>query len=55
MDHLMTFTKLEHIDLFGLNVWRHTKEPSEKKRRSCLLGTYIFVAVIFAGYLGGSA
>ena len=55
MNQLITFTKLEHIDLFGLNVWRHTKEPSEKKRRSFLLGTYVFLAVIFTGYLGGSA
>ena len=55
MKHLITFTKLELLNLFGRNVYKHVKDPSEKKRKTLLGVTLLFVALVLGGYLASGA
>lgn len=55
MKSFITFTKLELLNLFGLNVMRHVKNPAEKKKKLIMAIVLLIVAAIFAFYLTGSA
>ena len=55
MKHLITFTKLELLNLFGINVYKHVKDPAEKKRKAFLGATLLIVALILGGYLASGA
>ncbi|MBR6477777.1 MAG: hypothetical protein IKS85_04955 [Lachnospiraceae bacterium] len=55
MKLFMTFTKLELLNLFGLNVLRHVKDPAEKKKKTLLALTLLFVVIILGAYLSFSA
>ena len=55
MKQWLTLSRLELINLFGINVYRHEKDPSKKKNRTFLLGAYVFVALALMGYFCSSA
>ena len=55
MSAFLPFIKLELRNLFGINVYRHTKNPADKKRRTLLLGTIVLLIVMAVGYLTAGA
>ena len=55
MKQLMTFTKLELINIFGRNVNRYVKDPAQKKRQRLMLALYIVLILILMGYLVSGA
>lgn len=55
MGQLLTFTKLELCNLYGLNVYRHVKDPADKRRRTLLAACILFAVVVLAGYISASA
>lgn len=48
---LLTFLELKN--LFGINVFRHTKDPKAKRKYLLMLGLWLFVGIVFCGYIGG--
>ena len=50
MKQLMTFTKLELINIFGKNVNRYVRDPAQKKRQRFMLGVYIVLIIAMSGY-----
>ncbi|MBR6256001.1 MAG: hypothetical protein IKR23_01370 [Lachnospiraceae bacterium] len=55
MKQLITFTRLELINIFGINVRRYVKDPAAKKRYAVLTAAYVILALVFGGYLCGGA
>lgn len=55
MKEFHVLARLELINLFGLNTYRHTKDPKEKKKKLALLIALGFVGVVLMGYAGGTA
>ena len=55
MKEFRVLARLELINLFGLNTYRHTKDPKEKKKKLALLIALGFVGVVLMGYAGGTA
>ncbi|MCR4599489.1 MAG: hypothetical protein K5678_10690 [Acetatifactor sp.] len=55
MKHFITFSKLELLNLYGLNVLRHVKDPAEKKKKTAIFVVIALTVLLLAGYLCGSA
>lgn len=55
MKQFITLTKLELLNLFGLNVLRHVKDPAEKKKKMIMAIVLLVVVLILGGYLTFSA
>ena len=55
MKEICVLARLELINLFGLNTYRYTKDPKEKRKKRALLIALGFVGVVLAGYAGGTA
>ena len=55
MKQFITLTKLELLNLFGLNVLRHVKDPTEKKKKIIMAVVILCVVFILVGYLTFSA
>ena len=55
MKQFVTFSKLELLNLFGLNVLRHLKDPAEKKKKTLLMLVIAFLVILFGAYLTFSA
>ena len=55
MKAFITLTKLELLNLFGLNVLRHVKDPAEKKKKIIMAVVILCVVFILGGYLTFSA
>ena len=55
MKEICVLTRLELINLFGLNTYRYTKDPKEKRKKRALLIALGLVGVLLAGYSGGTA
>ncbi len=53
MNEWRILTRLELLSLFGINKLRHTRDPGEKKRGRLLLGVWVFLIVMIAGYMAG--
>lgn len=50
---LVALTKLQLVNLYGLNVYRNLKDPKEKKKKFWLGIAYIVVAIMMMSYVGG--
>ena len=55
MKEICVLARLELINLFGLNTYRYTKDPKEKRKKRALLIALGLVGVLLAGYSGGTA
>ena len=55
MNSFTTVLKAEMVNYAGLNVYRHTKDPSDKKRRTALLCVFAFLFLALIGYVAGAA
>ncbi|MBQ9872373.1 MAG: hypothetical protein IJM27_10655 [Eubacterium sp.] len=55
MKGFQSLVRLELVNLFGLNTYRYTKDPKEKKKKLALLITLGFVGVVLMGYAGVTA
>ena len=55
MKQFITMSKLELLNLFGLNVYMHEKDPADKKRRTIRIVIILITLLLFAGYFCGSA
>ena len=47
--------RAEMLNCFGKNVYRHTKDPADRKRRKMLRVTVIVLLALAAGYIGGAS
>lgn len=43
------------VNYAGFNVYRHTKDPSERKRRTALLCVFAFLFIVGIGYIAGAS
>lgn len=50
---IKNMTKLELCNLYGINVFRFTKDRRVKRKYLCLLAVWCLLLVMLAGYLGG--
>ena len=50
---IKNMTKLELCNLYGINVFRFTKDRRVKRKYLCLLALWCLLLVMLAGYLGG--
>ena len=48
-----TLTKLQLVNLYGMNVYRNLKDPKEKKKKFWLGVAYAFVIIVMMFYVGG--
>ena len=55
MSSYTTVLKAEMMNYAGFNVYRHTKDPSDKKRRTALLCVIAFLLLALIGYVTGAA
>jgi len=55
MKELRAMIRLELINLFGLNTYRHIRDPREKRKKRALLIALMFVGLVLMGYAGGVA
>ena len=55
MKEIRVLARLELINLFGLNTYRYTKDPKEKRKKLALLIALGLVGVVLMGYAGGTA
>lgn len=46
-------TKLQLVNLYGMNVYRNLKDPKEKKKKFWLGVAYAFVIIVMMFYVGG--
>lgn len=53
MKELWAMIRLELINLFGLNTYRYTRDPKEKRKKRALLIALIFVGLVLVGYAVG--
>ena len=51
MKMFFTLLKNEMRTFGGINVFIHTKDPSEKRRRTLLLGAYVLVGAVISAYM----
>ena len=52
ISQILRLSKLQLVNLFGINEFRHTKDTSKKKRYILLSATWILVAFLVAVYIG---
>ena len=50
MKSFRIMARLELINLFGINVIRHSRNPQEKKKKHFLIAALVIVSVILVGY-----
>ena len=55
MSTFVAIFKAEMLNFLGLNVYRHTKDPSERKRRKILYIVFLIMFLMAVAYLAGSA
>ncbi len=55
LKEILKLTRLENLNLFGVNRLKYTKDKKEKRRIYTLAGAWIFAIVVFLGYMGGYA
>ena len=55
MKQFLILAKLELINLFGINVYRHEKDPASKRRKTVVMVAILVIALIFVGYLSATA
>ena len=55
MREFVVLAKAEMVNWLGRNVYRHTKDPAERKRRTLLRATIAFLLVVALGYVAGGA
>ncbi|MBO4626688.1 MAG: hypothetical protein J5645_01745 [Lachnospiraceae bacterium] len=55
MSTFVAVFKAEMLNFLGLNVYRHTKDPSERKRRKILYIVFFILFLVAVAYLAGSA
>lgn len=53
MRQIKHLTKLELCNLFGLNLFRFSKDRSARNRTKLLMGAWVFVIIMVACYVGG--
>lgn len=53
LQQIKTLTKLELRNLYGLNVFRHTKDPAVKRRSILLVCAWVLVIGVVFLYVGG--
>lgn len=46
-------TKLQLVNLYGMNVYRNLKDPNEKRKKFWLGVAYAFVIIVMMSYVGG--
>ena len=54
-NELKTLTRLQLVNLYGMNVYKNLKDPKEKQKRFWLGVTYAFVAIMMMSYVAGLA
>ena len=52
---VLKLTRLENLNLYGLNRLKYTTDKQEKRRIYLLFGAWIFVILVLLGYMGGYA
>jgi len=55
LKQIKTLTALELKNLYGINVFRHTKDKKTKNRGILLIVAWIFVIMVLTSYMGGLA
>ena len=55
LKQIKNLTKLQLKNLYGINVYRFTKDKKEKKKKFALMLTYILLIVVAAFYIGSMA
>lgn len=50
---IYSLTKLQLQNVYGINVFRHTKDKTEKRKKLALAIVYVWLIVLVAGYVGG--
>ncbi len=55
MKQILTLSKVQLKNLFGLNELRYTKDKKKKATASLLAAAYVLVILVFWGYIGGMA
>ena len=50
---LAALIKLQLVNLYGINEYKYTKNPTEKKKKFWLGIAYVAVAVMLMSYVGG--
>ena len=48
-------TRLQLCNLYGINVFRHSKDKKVKRRMLGLMAAYVLVALVLVFYMGGMA
>ena len=52
-NQLKALVKLQLVNLYGINVYRNTKDPKEKKKKFFMGIAYAVVAIMMMCYVGG--
>ena len=52
---ILLLTRLENLNLYGLNRLKYTTDKKERRRCFLLAGVWVFVILILLGYSGGYA
>ena len=52
---VLKLTRLENLNLYGINRLKYTTDKQEKRRIYLLCGAWIFVILVLLGYMGGYA
>ena len=55
LDQIRLLTLLELKNLFGFNVYKHTKDAKTKRRSKLITGVVVFALIVFLGYIVGFA
>ena len=55
LKEILLLTRLENLNLYGLNKLKYTFDKKEKRRIYLLAGAWIFVMIVLFGYSGGYA
>ncbi len=53
LSQIKALTALELKNLYGINVFRHTKDKKAKNRSIALMAVWIFVILVVVSYIGG--
>lgn len=53
MKQMIDLTRLQLKNLYGINVFRYTKDKKEKKKKIALALAYVFILFVVCGYVAG--
>ena len=53
LKQLVALIKLQMLNLYGINVYRNTKDPKEKRKKFWMGIAYAVVAIMMMFYVGG--